>query len=83
MNKLEFHRGSGGLEVPSANEGHASAKSNSTLACVWTEMILGQRNQDPTETKSPEGEKKNLAGRQGIMAVPRTPATLRKKIRVP
>lgn len=57
MNKLEFHGGSAGFEVPFANEGHASAtKSNSTLGCIWTEMIHGQRNQDPKETKSPEGE---------------------------
>lgn len=82
MNELEFHGGSAGLEAPSANEGHASAKSNSTLACIWTEMILGQRNQDSKETKSPEGDKENSAGRLGIRAVPRTPATLSKKIMV-
>lgn len=83
MNELEFHGGSAGLEVPSANEGHASAtKSNSTLGCIWTEMIHGQRNQDPKEAKSPEGEKENLAGRLGIMAVPRIPATLNEKVMV-
>lgn len=82
MSELEFHGGSAGLEAPSANEGHASAKSNSTLACIWTEMILGQRTQDPKETKSPEGDKGNSAGRLGIRAVPRTPATVSKKTMV-
>ena len=63
MNELEFHGGSAGLEVPSANAGHASAtKFNNTLGCIWTEMIHDQRNQDPKETVS--RRRKGKLGRQ-------------------